>query len=387
MTRALALTLLLAAALAGAAGARQDTMATQYGVPPAGPATLDLSGTWKVNTAPFLNRAQLAPDFDDADWRAVPVPGRWRDQGIEPAAGRPTVAIYRRAFRTPPEWRGERVGLAAWLNPGFGVLALNGIELEPEGEAPWLYADVTDLLNAGGDNLLAVSTQFDGIHETLLPNPPRVGPLGEWSIPALTELPVSVAAAGERVRATAYAPLGDEARPGVLMIGTGSHGLSFVEPFVPLARELAYHGYVTLPIALPAQTAAYINPALDALRAVPGVDGEWLAVIAAANSATAVLQDGIDHATIDAIVTLSAGNAVLAADLTTPVLLIAATQDATGPASFYAERVAGELTGVSSLLVLPGTQNGLDLLAPHWNPVRAAVLAWFEAHLGAAAPR
>lgn len=381
MTCALRIGLLFlaCAALIGTAHAQDDDASTEtrYGVPPDGALILDLSGTWRVQTAPFLDNTMTQPDYDDRDWREVEVPARWSAQAIEPNVGMPLVAVYRRTFLTRAEWTGQPVGVAAWLNPGHSTVTLNGVRLESEGDAPWLYAEVTDRLDWESDNVIVVTTQFDGAYEMAFANPPRVGPLGEWELPALQETPVSLEVAGETIEATLYTASPDEALPGVLMIGTGSHGLAFTEPFLPLARELAYTGYAALPVALNAQTPENIDQALDALRNLPAVDGNRIAVIAAVASATAVLTQPPGDAAPVAIVTLSAGKSEVAAGFSLPVLLIATTRDATGPASFYAESIAESLEGPHEVLILPGTESGLAILDAHWNAVREAVIEWF----------
>ena len=102
------------------------------------------------------------PGFDAAGWKTIPVPSHWELQGFaEPqyADGvKEGLGLYRRTFRAPEAWRGQRVflrfdgvlyGLAAWVNG------------KPVGE--WgssfnpVTFDVTDALAANGaENLLAV---------------------------------------------------------------------------------------------------------------------------------------------------------------------------------------------------------------------------------------
>ncbi len=357
-------------------GASADT--SWQGVPPDGAGVLDLSGTWRMSTVTFLNADVTAEQFDDSSWAEVTVPARWSDQGIEASVGIPTVAVYRRTFPTQAEWKDKKVGLAAWLFPTHSHVFLNGTELEPAGEFPYLYADVTALLKASGDNVLAVTSQFDGIYETAFPNPPRVGVIGNWDIPEIVETAVQFAVGDKTIDATAYSLAGTKPHFGILMIGTGSHGLGFTEPFIPLARELAYAGYVALPMTLPAQTPEFINPALAALRDMPAFGIDSVGVIAAVSSATNILQTGIDRTEMQVLVTLAAGNAKVEDGLSIPTLLVASTQDPNGPASVYASKIAKKLGGPSQVLILPSNQSGLALLDEHWNPIREALLKWFS---------
>jgi hypothetical protein len=378
-----ALTLLVACLVLvpGIAAAQQVPQATLYGVPPGGEQVLDLSGTWRVKTVTFLDDKMTLPDYDDHDWNEVSVPARWSEQGIEPAPGLPTVAVYRRTFRAPDSWTDQPVGIAAWLVPGHSTVTVNGTRLEPHGQAPWLYAEATDLLNKSSENVIAVTTQFDGIYEMAFPNPPRIGPLGEWLIPAIQETAVSFEVAGKNVESTLYTVPSEEPRPGVLLLGTGSHGLAFVGPFLPLAGELAYAGYAALPIALDSQTPQGIAEALVALRDLPGIDGSRIGVVAAVSSAAAVLEQASMENPPAAIVTLSAPDVKTVDGLAVPVLLIASAQDQTGPAAIYAQRIAEGLVGPSDVLILPGTASGLAILDTGWNPVRESILDWFGEYL------
>jgi pimeloyl-ACP methyl ester carboxylesterase len=358
-----------------------DPTERRYGVPPGGDLVLDLSGSWRVNTVTFLDEAMLQSDYDDSEWREVQVPARWSEQNITPTSSMPLVAIYRRVFETLDEWGDQEIGVATWLFPAHSTVSLNDVRLEPEGETPWFYADVTALLKPGGQNVLVVTTQFDGIYEMTLANPPRVGPLGEWELPSVEEIPVEFEIDGETVESTLYVLSGDEPRPGILMMGTGSHGLAFTEPFIPLARELAYNGYAVMPVAVEHQSTAAVEQAINELRALPVVDADHIGLIGAAESADAMLLHAPSPQPPQAIVTLSARQKDIPENLKVPVLLIATTQDALGPTNVYAERIAEQLAGPASVLVLPGSQSGLTILDGHWNPVRQAILDWFSSYL------
>lgn len=370
--------------LVGSVSAQSGAPAqTVFGVPPDGEAALDLSGTWRVDTVMRLDEAVYAIDFDDTDWREVAAPARWAEQGIEPGSGiLPTVAVYRRTFEAPSEWQGQAIGLAAWFTPQSRV-ALNGIELTPQGTAPWLYADVSDLLRTDALNTVVVSTQLDGIYDTVLPNPPRVGPLGEWTLPPVVEIPVTLEIAGRQYEATLYTGDPEATRPGVLMVGTGSHGLAFTEPYLPLARELAYEGYAALPLALETQSVETIRGALAALRGLGPVDGAQIAVIGAVESADVALLQAAEETAPQALITLSTRQRNLPATIGVPVLLIATTQDALGPTNSYAARIAETLIGPSKVLILPGKQSGLSILEGHWNDVRRATLDWLALYVSA----
>lgn len=359
-----------------------DSTVPVYGVPLEGKTVLDLSGPWRVTTIKRLDEELYAAEYDDTNWREVLAPARWTEQDIEAGSGiMPTVAVYRRTFEALSDWRGQAIGLAAWFTPQYSRVALNGIELTPEGEAPWLYADVSSLIRYDAPNVVVVTAQFDGTYETLLSNPPRVGPLGEWAQPFVVEVPISFEIAGQTYDATLYTGDPETARPGVLMMGTGSHGLAFTEPYVPLARELAIAGYAALPLALETQSVETVRDALAAVRSLEQVVGDQVAIVGAVESADIALLLAAEEGAPQTLITLSARQRDLPGTIETPILLIATMQDALGPTNVYAERIAETLAGPSEVLILPGKQSGLSILEGHWNDVRGAVLGWLGVYM------
>jgi beta-galactosidase len=112
-------------------------------------------------------------DFDDRAWRMVDLPHDWAVEGTfdpqaEPNHGsRPTgVGWYRKSFSLDAEDRDKRIYLefdgafrdsTVWIN---GYL----VGRQPSGYTSFHY-DISDLLNFGGTNLVAVrldATQFEG---------------------------------------------------------------------------------------------------------------------------------------------------------------------------------------------------------------------------------
>lgn len=354
---------------------------TTYGVPPTGETVLDLSGQWRVETVTFLDDEMLLPDYNDSDWREVYAPASWQEQRIEASGAMPTVAVYRRTFEAVDEWQGQALGLSAWFVPAYSRVVLNGVELEPEGTSPWLYVEVTDLVRFDEPNVLAVTSQFDGVYEITLPNPPRIGPLSEWDMPTVSEVPVMIRVGDQDYTATLYTIDEDTARPAVLMIGTGSHGLAFTEPYIPLARELAYAGYAALPLSLENQSPETISDAIAGLKGLDQVKDNPVAIIAAVESADAALLQAAESDAPAALIVLSARERDLPPDIQIPVLLIATTQDSLGPTSVYADRIAEALAGPSQVLVLPGKQSGLTILEGHWNAMRRATIDWLGLYL------
>jgi beta-galactosidase len=112
-------------------------------------------------------------DFDDQAWRLVDLPHDWAVEGAfdpqaEPNHGsRPTgIGWYRKSFNLAEEDRGKRIYLefdGAFRN---STLWINGylVGRQPSGYTSFHY-DISDLLNFGGTNLVAVrldATQFEG---------------------------------------------------------------------------------------------------------------------------------------------------------------------------------------------------------------------------------
>ncbi len=129
-------------------------------------ATQSLDGSWQFK---YLAGTELGGDAEffqtafaeTAAWKSIPVPAHWELEGFaEPKYGRTLAAglgLYRRTFRVPAGWNGQRVflrfegvlyGLTAWVNGrevGTWASSYNPVTF-----------DITDALKADADNLLAV---------------------------------------------------------------------------------------------------------------------------------------------------------------------------------------------------------------------------------------
>ncbi len=100
------------------------------------------------------------PGFDDAGWRRVDVPHNWDDYGGARRlvhGNRHGYAWYRRSFDIAATERGRRVYL---FFEGVGSYATVWVNGKPAGQhaggRTTFTLDVTDLVNIGGSNLLAV---------------------------------------------------------------------------------------------------------------------------------------------------------------------------------------------------------------------------------------
>ncbi|HVZ63648.1 MAG TPA: glycoside hydrolase family 2 TIM barrel-domain containing protein [Lacunisphaera sp.] len=131
-----------------------------------GPLALSLNGAWQFK---YVAGGELGPDvlFSDPDlgstrdWPQIAVPGNWELQGFaQPRYGLALAegnGLYRRTFRVPPAWRGQRIflhfdgvlyGFDAWVNgTKVGSWA--------SGYNPAAF-DITDAINPLSDNVVAV---------------------------------------------------------------------------------------------------------------------------------------------------------------------------------------------------------------------------------------
>jgi len=100
------------------------------------------------------------PDFDDAGWSSLPVPGNWEMEGFSrPTYGGPdsTVGLYRRWIGVPASFAGRRI---IWHFDGVN----NGAEIFVNGRRAGYHEsgftafdiDVTDAIKPGQRNLLAL---------------------------------------------------------------------------------------------------------------------------------------------------------------------------------------------------------------------------------------
>ena len=127
-----------------------------------------LNGPWRFK---YLPTATLAPDapeaafatpaFNDTAWATLAVPAHWELAGFaEPKYGKTLAAgtgLYRRAFRVPAAWSGQRIflrfdgvlsGFEAWVNG-------TRIGEWSSGYNPVTF-DITSALRTDADNIIAV---------------------------------------------------------------------------------------------------------------------------------------------------------------------------------------------------------------------------------------
>lgn len=130
-----------------------------------GPETQSLNGNWQfkyiAGSAIGADATFHEPAFSGATaWKSIPVPSHWELHGFAtPKYARPEegLGLYRRTFRVPTGWSGQRIflrfegvlhGFETWVN-GRRVGAWDS------GYNPATF-DITDALKADSENVLAV---------------------------------------------------------------------------------------------------------------------------------------------------------------------------------------------------------------------------------------
>ena len=123
-----------------------------------------LNGTWNLkyiaDSSPGADAEFYRPGFDARGWKETPVPSHWELEGFATPKYKHVdkgMGLYRHTFRMPSGWDGRRVflrfegvlyGFDAWVNG------------QPIGSWASSYNsstfDITDVVKAGGKNLLAI---------------------------------------------------------------------------------------------------------------------------------------------------------------------------------------------------------------------------------------
>ncbi len=148
------------------------------------PFRVSLDGQWRFTLLDRPGEAPddfEAPDFDDSDWRKVPVPGNWANYGLDrpeaapiytnvvmPFGGEPPAVpddnptgLYRRTFRVPAAWRGRRVVLTIGAAESVVHVWVNGAEVgwSKDSRLPASF-DVTPHLRRGVNTVVLAVVQW-----------------------------------------------------------------------------------------------------------------------------------------------------------------------------------------------------------------------------------
>jgi beta-glucuronidase len=144
----------------------------------------DLAGTWKFKPDPADvggRERWFAPGLDDSTWYKHPVPGSWNAQRPEWLAYT-GAGWYRRSFHAPEEMAG-RFNRLVFDGVSFRAdLYLNGqfLARHSGGFTQW-SVDVSDKLDYGGENLVALRVDNRRDFDSLPPLIAAGRPLGFWA--------------------------------------------------------------------------------------------------------------------------------------------------------------------------------------------------------------
>lgn len=123
---------------------------------------VSLAGKWQFNPSP-------GKDFWKKDrvnnWKSIEVPGEWVMQGFEVEKGK--AAGYYRTFTVPSSWEGQRVKLRCNGIYSDSRIYINGKEAGSHlgGFTPF-ELDVTDLVETGKENRMAVSIRSESLADS-----------------------------------------------------------------------------------------------------------------------------------------------------------------------------------------------------------------------------
>ena len=127
---------------------------------------MNLEGYWKFRRGD--NMSWKAPDYDDNGWKQIHVPGIWEDQVSRDYNG---FGWYRKKFRVPEAWEGERYVLMLGKIDDADEVYINGemvghtgelhkdpsrIQLYDEHNQPRYYYLEREDLNPGTINTIAI---------------------------------------------------------------------------------------------------------------------------------------------------------------------------------------------------------------------------------------
>jgi len=127
------------------------------------PAWIDVAADWRFKPDPEhvgLRDGWHSVSHDDADWAGIAAGERWEDCGFPDVDG---YAWFRRWVDVPASWAGAKVWLTLGAVNDACTIYCNGIRVNAYGDASELtvantplIADLTELLNPGKPNLLAI---------------------------------------------------------------------------------------------------------------------------------------------------------------------------------------------------------------------------------------
>ncbi len=126
---------------------------------------IDLNGTWYFN--PTLKNVDASSANTAKNWSEIQVPGEWLMQGFKVEAGK--QAGYFREFKVPADWKDYAVYLRCDAVFSKVEVAINGKNAGSHtGPMVAFEKDVTDLINAGKTNRIAMGIVAETLADTLM---------------------------------------------------------------------------------------------------------------------------------------------------------------------------------------------------------------------------
>jgi dienelactone hydrolase len=293
--------------------------------------------------------------------------------------GQAKVVVYRRQVDVPADWQGKPIGISAWFNPHDSSVFVNGQRVEPARKPFAPYADVSELLNYGQANTVAVTTLYDGVFEMAEAGPARLGPIETRPVTRVLQEEVTIPAEAGEADATLVQPAAGQGLPALVLIATGSHGMGEKAEWLELTADLARQRYVSLAVALKIQEPEGALAAVDYLRSLPAVDPARIVLVGADRGGETVILAAVQDAQIAGVVVISGPQVEEVARLgNRPALFLAAEGDQRGRILDQAKAMANLAQGPSQVVALPGNGHGTYVLTNAWNATRQALVAWLQ---------
>ena len=124
-----------------------------------------LNGTWKFNPTPS-GEFWKSDTSIGADWDKIQVPGEWVMQGFSVPEN--FAACYRRHFKVPLSWKGQRIKLRCDAIYSDAKVWINGAEAgEHEGGFTPFELDISDFLEPGGENTIVIMVKSESFSDVL----------------------------------------------------------------------------------------------------------------------------------------------------------------------------------------------------------------------------
>lgn len=147
----------------------QSICATAYVIPRLSPLPVkvekqkvSLTGNWQFNPSPEKNFWEKSTVNN---WKSIEVPGEWVMQGFEVEKGK--AAGYYRTFTIPSAWKGQRIKLRCNGIYSDSHVYLNGRKAGSHlGGFTAFELDVTDLVQTGKDNKIAISVASESLADS-----------------------------------------------------------------------------------------------------------------------------------------------------------------------------------------------------------------------------